>query len=40
MQDLIPTRITSEQTGSFTSLEHQEDNWSQNYTSEIIENQK
>ena len=38
MQDLGSTRLTSEQTGSFPTSEHQEDTWCQNDTSERREN--
>ena len=34
MRDLVPTHLTSEQTGSFTSLDNQEDTWSHNEKSE------
>ena len=40
MQDLGPTRLTSEQTGIFPTSEHGEDTWRHNYTSEKIDNQK
>ena len=38
MRELIPTRLTSEQAGSFTKLEHQEYPWSHNDTSEKWDN--
>ena len=40
MQDLVPTRLTSEQTGRFPTWEHQEDTWSRNDTSERRDNHK
>ena len=40
MRELGPKCLTSEQTGSFPILEHQEDTWSQNDTIEIRENHK
>ena len=40
MRDLGSTSLTSEQTGSFTTLYHQEDPWHHNDTSEIIDNPK
>ena len=40
MRELGPTRLTSEQNGSFPTLENQEYTWRPNDTSEIKENQK
>ena len=40
MRYLGPMRINYEQTGSFPTLEHQEDTWNHNGTSERRENHK